>query len=101
MDTGTNVKRLMQIDSLLKKGLADEVVIMKSIYLELIEGLKQIKGAIAPVDFTTKEGVEHIKNAIDAFVPELAPLEKLDARFHNIKENAAALKIKLENFKNT
>jgi len=101
MDTGTNVKRLMQIDSLLKKGLSDEVMIMKSIYLELIDGLKQIKESIAPINFEEEKEADTIKRAIDAFIKELIPLEGLDARFFDIKESAQALKAKLETYKNT
>ena len=101
MDTGTNVKRLMQIDSLLKKGLSDEVMIMKSIYLELIDGLKQIKESIAPIDFQEEKQTAGISRAIDAFIKEMAPLERLNARFYDIKESSQELKEKLQAFKNT
>ena len=43
MDTKTNISRLSKIDELILKGLSEEVIIIKSIYSELEEGLKQVK----------------------------------------------------------
>ncbi|MBR9692113.1 hypothetical protein GOV06_05000 [Candidatus Woesearchaeota archaeon] len=107
MDTGTNVKRLVKIDELIKRGLGDEVIIIKSIYLELADNLKQVKELISQVRFEdiTKNSSEKIlkpsRDAINSFISGLAPLERLEGRFYNISEQAVSMKKKLEEMKNT
>ncbi|MBW2995742.1 hypothetical protein KY332_00415 [Candidatus Woesearchaeota archaeon] len=99
MDTATNVKRLMKIDSLIKKGLSDEIVIMQSIYLELAHSLKLIKEAIVPADFKNPKGTAHIKSAVNAFISEISSFNSLQGRFYDVKERAAELREKLEQYR--
>ena len=107
MGIGSNVKKLMKIDDLIKGRLKDEIEVMKDISIELLRGLKSIKDVIAKTNFRnlTKESSGEIlgdaRREVDSFVSHLSALEKLDERFEVIKRHAEFLKTNLEEFKDT
>ncbi len=99
--TKRNVKKLMNLDSIIKERLDDEITVIKDLYLELIEGLKRIRGSISQADLSesSEENIVPIQNTISGFINELEPLEELDKRFKDIKKHAVSIKNKLNTLK--
>lgn len=103
MAIDADAARLMKLDELIKGGLEDEIAVMKSIYTQLVEGLKVVKEVVAKTDFhnATDDTLNRVRQTIDLFTAELDKLEPLDARFASIKEHAISLKERLTEFRNT
>ncbi|MBD3354898.1 hypothetical protein GF361_02845 [Candidatus Woesearchaeota archaeon] len=101
--TKRNVKKLMNLDSIIKERLNDEITVMKELYLELMEGLKRVRDSISQADLSgsDEKNLESIKNTIGGFIDELAPLEQLDERFKDIKKHSIDLKNKLKTLRDS
>ena len=107
MAIDSNAGKLMDLDAKIKADLEDEVAAMKEMYIELVNGLKNIRQSLSQTEFDkigqkdAEEVLSNSKQAMASFNSELDQLTSLDARFAKIKKHAKEIKSMIENLKNT
>ena len=108
MAIGANVEKLIKIDEMIAKGLEDEIVSIKEIYIELINGLRRLKDIISKTRFegVAKESLGEMlapaRKEMGSFLADIAQLEKLAGRrFAKIRKHTNFLRKELEKLKDT